>query len=68
MSVLTQVQMRGELERQVNDAGGLMVFCRMRGLSHAPVSLMLSGHRPVSEAVANACGFVVETVFKRIAA
>ena len=60
-------EMRAELQRQVGAAGGVMSWCRKRGLTHPPVSLMLSGARPVSEAVGNACGFIVETTFKRVA-
>lgn len=64
---LNQREMRAELRRQVDAAGGLMAFCRMHGLTHPPVSLMLSGTRPVSEAVANSIGFIAETTFKRVA-
>lgn len=66
--LINQTEMRAELRRQVDAAGGLMVWCRMRNLTHAPTSLILNGHRPVSEPIANACGFLIETVFRRIAA
>ena len=66
MDSITQTEMRAELKCQVDAAGGLMVWCRMRGVTHASVSLMMSGHRPISEAVANACGFIVETTYKQI--
>jgi hypothetical protein len=62
--LLTAAQMRRELENQVRAAGGKMAWCRRHELSHTPVSLMLGGKRPVSEAVANALGFICETRFR----
>lgn len=56
-----------ELRTRVAAAGGVMKWARLAGLSHTPVSLALSGERPVTEQIANACGFVTETVFRKIA-
>lgn len=57
-------EMRDELARQIGAAGGLRPWCRAKGISHAPVALMISGQRQISEAVANACGFICETTYK----
>jgi len=63
---LNQREMRTELRRQVDEAGGVMAWSRAKGLSHAPVSWALSGSRPVTESVANAAGFLVETTYKKV--
>lgn len=63
---LTQREMRVELQRQIDASGGIMIWCRARGITHASVSFMLSGKRPVSEAVANAAGFLMEPTFRKI--
>ena len=59
-------QMRDELKRQVDAAGGLMAWCRKYDRSHGPVSDMLRGAREVSEEVANSCGFIMQTVFRPV--
>ena len=63
---INQRDMRTELRRQVDEAGGVMAWSRSKGLNHAPVSWALSGNRPVTEAVANAAGFLVETTYKKV--
>lgn len=63
---ISSTEMIEELRRQVRAAGGLAQWCRAHGVSHPPVSLMLRGKRPISEAVANACGFIVETTFRQV--
>ena len=50
----------------VKDAGGTVKWAKSKGMSHTPVSLMISGERPVSEPVANALGFLCETRYRRI--
>jgi hypothetical protein len=66
MSGLSEGEMRAELNRQIDAAGGLVAWCRKAGLSHAPVSLAKHGHRDIPETIANACGFVSEKTFRRI--
>lgn len=59
-------EMRAELLRQVSVAGGVNAFCRARGIeSHTAVSLAIAGHRNVTEALANAIGYIAETTFVR---
>ena len=59
-------QMREELKRQVDENGGVREFCRRKGIdNHSSVSLAMSGARQVTEALANAAGFVSETVFRK---
>ena len=58
--------MRAELRRQVDAAGGVMAWAKLKGISHPPVSYALSGARPVTEAIANAAGFLVETTYKKV--
>jgi hypothetical protein len=61
---LNMAEMRAELAHQVEHAGGVVAFARLHGLqSHAAVSLMMAGKRPISVAVANALGFIAVTVF-----
>lgn len=65
--ILRMEEMREELRRQIAEAGGVNEFCRQRHIEHhASVSLAISGKRQVTEAVANAAGFVSETVFRRL--
>lgn len=60
-------EMREELRRQVFELDGVNEFCRRRGIEHhASVSLALSGKRPVTEAIANACGYFAQTVFRKL--
>lgn len=66
MSEITHSEMRAELKRQVTAAGGLMVFARMHGIPHSNLSEALSGRRLISETIANACGYIVQTTFKKI--
>ena len=62
-SILRMEEMRAELKRQVAELG-VNEFCRQRGIEHhASVSLALSGKRPVTETIANACGYLAQTVF-----
>lgn len=61
---LTQDEMRAELKRQVDAAGGLMVWCRVHGFTHPSVSAAIRGERDVSESMANACGFLAQMTFK----
>lgn len=63
---LTEGQMRALLNERIEAAGGVMAWCRIVGLSHAPVSLARDGSRCIPESVANACGFIRETRFRRI--
>jgi hypothetical protein len=63
---LSMAEMRAELARQVAAAGGICAWARKHGLSHAPVSLAKHGHRPVTEEIANACGFIVRTTFHKL--
>jgi hypothetical protein len=66
INFLRMEEMRAELKRQVAELGGVNEFCRQRGIEHhASVSLAMSGARSVTEAVANAAGFVSETVFRK---
>jgi hypothetical protein len=61
---LSMTEMRAELAHQVEHAGGVVAFARLHNLqSHAAVSLMLAGKRPISVAVANALGFIAVTVY-----
>jgi hypothetical protein len=60
---LNMDQMRTELRRQVDKAHGVVAWCRTVGIeNHAPVSLALSGTRPITEAIANAAGFTIAPV------
>lgn len=63
---MNMIDMRAELTRQIEEAGGLMAFCRKSGLSHPPVSAARHGHRAVTDEIALACGFVAETTFRKI--
>lgn len=63
---LNPSQMRDELKRQVEAAGGVMAWCRKYDRSHGSVSDMLRGARDVSEEAANSCGFVMQTVFRPV--
>lgn len=65
---LNNREMRRELIRQIDEAAGMREWCRRKGLSHTVVSLAVNAHRPIPEAVANACGFIVETTFKPVRA
>lgn len=65
---LTETEMRAELGRQVKAAGGVVAFARKADLPHASVSLQIRGERAVSDAAANACGFLgcVEKTFRSL--
>jgi hypothetical protein len=66
-TALTEREMRSELVRQIDAAGGLVEWCRRTGLPHAPVSLVKNGHREnIPESIANACGFIVEKSYRRL--
>lgn len=62
---LRNKEMREELARQVQAAGGVMAFARKHDITHPPISWALSGHRAVTEAIANACGFIAETTYRK---
>lgn len=64
--VITAEQLRADLNARIAGANGVMKWAAKAGLSHTEVSLVRNGHRPASEAVANACGYIVETRFRRI--
>jgi len=67
MSDATAADVRAELWRQVQLAGGVRAFCRQKGLeSHAAVSLTLAGQREVSEGIANSLGYLKVTVFRKM--
>lgn len=60
-------EIRAELERQVKAVGGVIEFCKIKGIdSHAPVSLALAGKRPVTEGIAIKMGFVPETMYRKL--
>jgi hypothetical protein len=63
---LNYYEVQAQLILAVNAAGGVSKWAKAKGMSHTPVSLMYSGQRPVSEPVANALGFFVETRYRRI--
>jgi group I intron endonuclease len=64
---ISMESIRSELKRQVTLAGGIKAFCRTHGGgSHTRISLIVAGHRPVSEEVANMLGFVAIKTFVRI--
>lgn len=64
---VTTTQVRTELRQAVANAGGARAFARKHGFkSHAGLSLMINGDRPISEAAANACGYIAEMTFRRI--
>lgn len=64
--VITQNDLRAELQAAVTRSGGVMAFSRAKGLAPTSVSRALNGQRPVSEALANALGYIVETTYRRI--
>lgn len=64
--IITASELRAELNARINAAGGVMKWCTKSGLSHTEVSLARNGRRPIGEAIANACGYIVETRFRRI--
>lgn len=66
VALITAEDVRAELERQITVAGGLVKWCGRAGLSHAPVSLAKNGARPITEQIANACGFEVVTRYRRV--
>lgn len=57
--LFTQEQVREELKRQIDSAGGMRAWCREHGLTHSSVSPVVAALRPVSEVIANECGLFV---------
>jgi len=62
----TAADVLADLRRATEAAGGVVAWARAAGVSHTAVSLTLSGHRAVPESLANACGYIVETRYRRI--
>ena len=63
---LSASQLRVEIGRQIRTEGGLCAWCDARGLSYSSVSLAVNGRRDVSEAVANAAGFLREISYRSL--
>ena len=64
---ITMAAMRDELKRHVLAAGGARKWCLKVGIpSHGSVAQAVSGTRDVSEAMANACGYIIETTFRKV--
>jgi hypothetical protein len=63
---LSASQLRLEIARQIRTEGGLCAWCDARGLSYSSVSLAVNGRRDVSEAVANAAGFLREISYRSL--
>lgn len=66
MTSLSEAEMRAELDRQVEAAGGQSAWCRKTGISQTAVSLVQNGHREMSETIANALGFISERKYRQI--
>lgn len=66
MTEATEQDVRAEMMRQVMAAGGVVAWAARAGVTHTAVSLVLSGARPVSERLANACGYQKVTMFRRV--
>lgn len=66
MTAIFASDMRAELIRQVSEAGSASKWARNHGISQTSLSLQMTGRRPVSEEVANVCGFVVEPSYRRM--
>jgi hypothetical protein len=62
---ISRDEMRAELARRVDEAGGVRAFSRKHSLSHSSVSMAINRARPVTEELANACGFFAVTRFGR---
>jgi hypothetical protein len=55
-----------DLEARIDVAGGVVAWSRRAGISHTEVSLARSGTRQIGERIANACGYIAETRYRRI--
>lgn len=64
--ILAAPEMRAEIIRRIDAAGGVSAWSRKTGISHTVVSLVKNGRREIPETVANACGFMAETIYKKI--
>jgi hypothetical protein len=60
---LTAAQLRAELSRACEMAGGQSAWARLRGVSVSQVSEALSGRRDLSESMVNALGYMRVTRF-----
>lgn len=55
---MTQGELRAELARQVEMAGGQVAWGRLRGVAVSQVCETLSGRREASESIINGMGYV----------
>lgn len=66
--LLTKSEALQEIQRSVNLAGGVKEFARVKGFSsHAPLSLILSGKRDISETIANSIGLMKIQTYRKAA-
>lgn len=67
MTYATVDDVLAELRLEVERAGGIVAWAKLADLSHTAVSLVTTGARPVTERIANCCGYQEVTVYRRIA-
>lgn len=63
---LCKREMLAELQRQIEVAGGVMLWSRKTGISPTVVSLVKTQARAIPDTVANACGFIVEKTYRKL--
>ncbi len=67
MNALVPVtEVLAELERQIAATGSIRAFAQRAGVTHPAVVLIRNGDRPMTERIANACGYEAVTAFRRV--
>ena len=64
--LMDQSGLVAELSRQCDMAGGQSAWAQKRGIPRSQVCEALNGRRAVSEAMANAMGFVQVAAYRRV--
>jgi hypothetical protein len=65
VALLTETQLRAELMSAIMRAGSAAAFADNAAISRSDVSKIANGHRPVTEAIANALGYFRVSMFQR---